>query len=59
MTIVITTLDKLPEYCYGCPCRNGDSGYCQAEPARRYNTEYRPFWCPLEEAQNEVCLWKE
>lgn len=46
--IVITAIDALPDYCYECPCHNGESGYCQADKAHRYS-EYRPFWCPLKE----------
>lgn len=46
--IVVTTIDALPDYCYECPCHHSESGYCQADNNRRYS-EYRPFWCPLEE----------
>jgi len=44
--IVITTIDTLPDYCYECPCYNGEHCYCQADKERRYS-EYRPYWCPL------------
>lgn len=43
---IISTLNKLPEYCSDCPCHNGESGYCQADYEHR-NSEWRPFWCPL------------
>ena len=46
--IVIKTMDSLPEYCYECPCHNGEHGQCNADKERRYNFEYRPYWCPLE-----------
>ena len=46
--IVITTIDELPDYCYECPCHDGESGYCQADKERRCS-DYRPYWCPLKE----------
>lgn len=46
MSIVIKTMTNLPEYCYDCPCHDGESGYCQADKEHRYS-DYRPFWCPL------------
>lgn len=51
--IVITTMDTLPEYCYECPCHDGEHGYCQTDKERRYTIEYRPYWCPLKEIPNE------
>lgn len=47
-------MNELPEYCYDCPCHNGESGNCKADKNGRYNSEYRPFWCPLEERQGEA-----
>ena len=49
--IEITTLSELPTECYNCPCHNQESGYCQADKGRRYNAEYRPYWCPLREVK--------
>lgn len=46
MSIIIKTMTNLPEYCYDCPCHDGESGYCQADKEHRYSV-YRPFWCPL------------
>ena len=51
--IVITTMTELPEYCYKCPCHDGENGQCDADPERRYSFEYRPFWCPLEEVNRD------
>ena len=45
--IVITTMDSLPEYCYECPCNNGEHGICEADKEKRSTFEYRPYWCPL------------
>ena len=50
--IVITTIDALPDYCYECPCHDGESGYCQADKEQRYS-EYRPYWCPLKEVNDD------
>ena len=44
--IVITTMDALPDYCYGCPCHDGDNGVCEADKEKRTTYE-RPYWCPL------------
>lgn len=46
MSILIKTMTNLPEYCYDCPCHDGESGYCQADETHRCSV-YRPFWCPL------------
>ena len=51
--IVITTMDALPEYCYECPCHNGEHGRCEADKERRSALEYRPYWCPLKEVNND------
>ena len=50
MSILIKTMTNLPEYCYDCPCHDGESGYCQADKEHRYSV-YRPFWCPLVEIE--------
>ena len=47
MSVLIKTMTNLPEYCYDCPCYNGESGYCQADKGHRFSSDYRPFWCPL------------
>ena len=56
MAIVITTYNKLPEYCgdyehtNDCPCYNSDSGCCQAVPhwgLIQKPALGRPDWCPL------------
>ena len=46
MSIIIKSLDSLPEHCFDCPCHNGESGYCQAHKEYRYCID-RPSWCPL------------
>ena len=53
--IAITTIDTLPDRCYECPCRDGESGYCQADKERRYS-DYRPYWCPLKEIHDDLAL---
>lgn len=45
--IVITTMKELPNYCYECPCHNGEHGMCEADTEKRSTLEYRPYWCPL------------
>lgn len=50
--IVIATIDELPDYCYECPCHDGESGYCQADKERRYS-DCRPYWCPLKEIHDD------
>lgn len=52
MSIIIKTMTNLPDHCYDCPCHDGESGYCQADKDHRYS-DYRPFWCPLEETREE------
>ena len=47
--IVITTMNELPDYCYECPCHDNEHGHCNADADKRYNLEYRPFWCPLKD----------
>lgn len=53
MAIIITSMDKLPEHCYECPCHDGESGYCQADQEQRYS-DYRPYWCPLKEQKKKM-----
>ena len=50
--IVITTMKTLPEYCFDCPCNNGEYGECQADEQHR-SVYYRPYWCPLKDIPNE------
>lgn len=38
---------EMPEYCYECPCHNGESGYCQAYKSGYLNSIERPAKCPL------------
>lgn len=38
---------KMPEYCYECPCHNGESGYCQAYKSGYLYSIERPAKCPL------------
>lgn len=52
--IVITTMDALPDYCYDCPCHNGEDGQCRADANGRYTSDYRPYWCPLKEINNNA-----
>ena len=51
--IVITTMEELPNYCYECPCNNGECGRCEADKEKRSTFEYRPYWCPLKDIPNE------
>lgn len=52
--VIITTMDALPDYCYDCPCHNGEDGRCRADANGRYTSEYRPYWCPLKEVNNNA-----
>ena len=38
---------EMPEYCYDCPCEDGENGVCKADAKRRSVFCDRPFWCPL------------
>jgi hypothetical protein len=38
---------EMPEYCYECPCHNGESGYCQAYKSGYLYSIERPAKCPL------------
>ena len=53
MSVLIKSMINLPEHCYECPCHDGESGYCQADKEHRYS-DYRPFWCPLVEVNNDI-----
>ena len=55
--IVITTMEELPNYCYECPCNNGEHGRCEADKEKRSTFEYRPYWCPLKDIANEQEGW--
>ena len=50
--IVVTTMDALPDYCYECPCNNGEHSQCEADKEKRSSFEYRPYWCPLKEVDS-------
>ena len=50
--IAITTMEELPNYCYECPCNNGECGRCEADKEKRSTFEYRPYWCPLKDIAN-------
>lgn len=52
MKVIIGTMNNLPEYCWNCPCCSS-VGRCRADKERRKTSEYRPFWCPLQEEQEE------
>lgn len=51
--IVITTMDVLPDYCYDCPCHDGEHSRCKADKEKRSIIEYRPYWCPLKEIHDD------
>ena len=53
MTIVISTMKELPEHCYDCPLNNSEYAQCQADECKRYSDNYRPYWCPLRELEDE------
>ena len=38
---------EMPEYCYDCPCHNGESGYCQLYKDGYLSCIERPAKCPL------------
>ena len=42
-------MNKLPDYCYDCPCHDGEYSTCEADTEKRSTFEYRPYWCPLKE----------
>ena len=50
--IVITNMESLPEYCYQCPCYDGECGVCQADKELRCSDD-RPYWYPLEEIHDD------
>ena len=49
--IVVTTMDARPNYCYDCPCHNGEHGIYEADKEKRSTFEYRPYWCPLKKQE--------
>ena len=55
--IVITTMSELPEYCYDCPCHDGENDKCKADAEGRTSI-YRPFWCPLKEEKNRTTVYR-
>lgn len=58
MSIIIKSLDSLPEHCYDCPCHNKENGYCQANKDYTYSID-RPFWCPLLEIHPNVTFMEK
>lgn len=38
---------EMPEYCYECPCHNGENGYCQAYKSGHLYSIERPAKCPI------------
>lgn len=48
--IVITTMSELPEFCYKCPCHDGDFNRCNAD-SKKPTPIFRPSWCPLKEME--------
>ena len=52
--IVIATMDALPDYCYECPCHDGEHSMCKADIEKRAVCEYRPYWCPLKEVNGTM-----
>lgn len=55
--IVITTMSELPEYCYNCPCHDGENDKCRADTEGRTSI-YRPFWCPLKEEKDRTTVYR-
>ena len=46
--VAITSMESLPDFCYDCPCHDGENGRCNADKEKRhYCFEYIPDWCPL------------
>lgn len=47
MSVVVRM--EMPKWCGGCPCVNGEYGYCQADAEERTieTTDGRPSWCPI------------
>lgn len=50
--VIVTDMEKLPDYCTDCPFMNDVINKCQADPGGR-SSVWRPFWCPLEEVEVE------
>lgn len=40
---------EMPNWCWDCPCVNGEYGYCQADKEERQieDPNGRPSWCPI------------
>ena len=60
--IVITSLDKLPDACDGCPCYNKNLYVCQAGADEPNEPGPPPEDCPLinwEVASQETCIYDE
>ena len=55
--IVITSMSELPEYCYDCPCHDGENDKCKADAEGRTSI-YRPFWCPLKEEKDRATVYR-
>jgi len=55
--IVITSMSELPEYCYNCPCHDGENDKCKADTEGRTSI-YRPFWCPLREEKDKATVYR-
>lgn len=55
--IVITSMLELPEYCYNCPCHDGENDKCRADTEGRTSI-YRPFWCPLREEKDRTTVYR-
>lgn len=55
--IIITTMHKLPEYCYDCPCHDSEFSRCSADTEGR-DSIYRPFWCPLKVEKDDSECWE-
>lgn len=55
--IVITSMSELPEYCYNCPCHDGENDRCRADTEGRTSI-YRPFWCPLREEKDRATVYR-
>lgn len=47
MTMIITTMEQIPEHCYDCPLCD-DEIRCKADTEKRNAQDWRPFWCPLQ-----------
>ena len=50
-------MSELPEYCYNCPCHDGENDKCRADTEGRTSI-YRPFWCPLREEKDRTTVYR-